>query len=313
MLRQERIDSPNDMLLAAFEGLQSSLWTSIPGIIQAFDPAAMTCTVQPSIKVKIQKPDYSEEWVKLPLLIHVPVVFPNAGGCHITFPVKKGDEVLVVFASRCIDAWWQSGGDENQQVEFRMHDLSDGFALPGPRSQPRVISAISTTEMQIRSDDGQAIIAIDPATHDVKVTTSSKLIINTTSDVVTTVGGNMQATVTGNMQATVTGNIQATCAQASLSASSQASVTSPSILMTGAVVVTGSLTVSGLAALTGGMTVPAAGGATATIAAPMTMSGAVSATSGLSVTGTLTNNGTSVGSTHTHTSTSPGSSTSPPL
>lgn len=293
------------MLLAAFEGLQASLWTSVPGIIQAFDPAAMTCTVQPSIMVKIQKADYSEEWVKLPLLIHVPVVFPNAGGCHITFPVKKGDEVLVVFASRCIDAWWQSGGDENQQVEFRMHDLSDGFALPGPRSQPRVISTVSTTEMQIRSDDGQAIIAIDPTTHDVKITTSSKLVINTTSDVVATVGGHMQAAVTGN--------IQATCAQASLNASSQASVTAPSILLTGAVVVTGSLTVSGLAALNGGMTVPAAGGATATIAAPMTMTGAVSANSGLSVTGTLTNNGTAVGSTHTHTSASPGNPTSPPL
>jgi hypothetical protein len=306
MLRQERIDSPNDMLLAAFEGLQSGIWTALPGVVQSFDNVAMTCSVQPSIMVKVQDKDYTEKWVNLPVLIHVPVVFPNAGGCHITFPVKAGDEVLVVFASRCIDAWWQSGGVNNQQAEFRMHDLSDGFALPGPRSQPRVIGAVSTTEMQIRSDDGQSIIAIDPATHDVKITTSAKLVVNTTGDMTATVGGNMQSTVTGNMQSTVTGNIQATCAQATLNASSQVSVTSPSILMTGAVVVTGSLTVSGLAALNGGMTVPATGGATATIAAPMTMSGTttmngtVAATSGMAVTGALTNNGVNVGSTHTH-------------
>lgn len=298
MLRQERIDSPNDMLLAAFEGLQSGLWTALPGVIQSFDPVAMTCTVQPSIMVKVQSSDYSEKWVNLPVLIHVPVVFPSAGACSITFPVKSGDEVLVVFASRCIDAWWQSGGVNNQQAEFRMHDLSDGFAIPGPRSQPRVIGSVSTSELQIRSDDGQAVIAINPTSHDIRINTTSKVTVNTT--------GEVRATVGGNLVANVSGNIQATCAQATVNASGSVGVTAPTIGLTGNVTVTGLLTVTGLAALAGGMSVPAAGGVTATIAAPMTMNGtttmngAVSATSGLTVTGTMTNNGVPVGSTHTH-------------
>lgn len=298
MLRQERIDSPNDMLLAALEGLQSGLWTALPGVIQAFDPVAMTCTVQPSIMVKVQKKDYSEGWVNLPVLIHVPVVFPSAGACSITFPVKSGDEVLVVFASRCIDAWWQSGGVNNQQAEFRMHDLSDGFAIPGPRSQPRVIGSVSTTELQIRSDDGQAVIAINPTSHDIRINTTSKVTVNTT--------GEVRATVGSNLVANVTGNIQATCAQATVNASGSVGVTAPAIGLTGNVTVTGLLTVTGLASLAGGMSVPATGGVTATIAAPMTMNGtttmngAVSATSGLTVTGTMTNNGVPVGSTHTH-------------
>lgn len=298
MLRQERLDSPHDMLLQAFEGLQSGLWTAMPGVIQAFDPVAMTCTVQPSIMVKVQKQDYSEEWVNLPLLIHVPVIFPSAGACSITFPVKNGDEVLVVFASRCIDAWWQSGGVDNQQVEFRMHDLSDGFAIPGPRSQPRVIGSVSTTELQIRSDDGQAVIAINPTSHDIRINTTSKVTVNTT--------GEVRATVGTNLVANVTGNIQATCAQATVNASGSVGVTAPTIGLTGNVTVTGLLTVTGLASLAGGMSVPAAGGVTATIAAPMTMNGtttmngAVSATAGLTVAGTMTNNGVPVGSTHTH-------------
>lgn len=313
MLRQERLDSPHDMLLQAFEGLQSGLWTAMPGVIQAFDPVAMTCTVQPSLMVKVQKQDYSEEWVNLPLLIHVPVVFPSAGACSITFPVKSGDEVLVVFASRCIDAWWQSGGVNNQQVEFRMHDLSDGFAIPGPRSQPRVIGSVSTSELQIRSDDGQAVIAINPTSHDIRINTTSKVTVNTTGEVRATVGTNLVANVTGNIQATCTqatvnasGNIQATCSQATVNASGSVGVTAPTIGLTGNVTVTGLLTVTGLASLAGGMSVPAAGGVTATIAAPMTMNGtttmngAVSATSGLTVTGTMTNNGVPVGSTHTH-------------
>ena len=69
----------------------------------------------------------------------MPVVFPGGGGFALTFPVAAGDECLVVFASRCIDAWWQSGG-VGEPMEPRMHDLSDGFALIGVRSQPAHVS-----------------------------------------------------------------------------------------------------------------------------------------------------------------------------
>ncbi|MFW8450019.1 Gp138 family membrane-puncturing spike protein, partial [Klebsiella pneumoniae] len=64
--------------------------------------------------------------VNLPLLVDVPVVFPRGGGCTLTFPVKPGDECLVIFADRCIDFWWQSGGIQ-EPVDERMHDLSDAF------------------------------------------------------------------------------------------------------------------------------------------------------------------------------------------
>jgi len=41
-----------------------------------------------------------------------------------------------------------------------MHDLSDGFALPGPRSLPRVIAGISSTDLQIRNDAGTTFLSI---------------------------------------------------------------------------------------------------------------------------------------------------------
>lgn len=296
MHRQERMDSPHDMMLSAFEGMQSALWTALPGIVQDVNLAEMTCTVQAAIQVQVQKQDYSFEWVDLPPLIHVPLVFPSAGGCSITFPIAAGDEVLVIFASRCIDAWWQSGGYKNQQLDFRMHELSDGFALPGPRSLKRVVPSISTTEIQIRSDDGQAFISVDPTSHNIKVKTPA----NITAEA-------------ANLTATITTALSATCATASVQASSQATVQAPIINLTGNVVVSGSLTVAGAAALNGGVAVAGGGGNTAVINAPMTTTGTMTASGGLSVTGTMTNNGMAVGSTHTHTSTAPGSPTSPPL
>lgn len=168
MDRRERIENTTETFLAAMEGWQSGIWTALPGIIQSFDPATGTCTIQPTIQARVRAKDSSDTpplpgavvskkpwwWVSLPVLVDVPVLFPGGGGWSMTFPIAKGDEALVVFASRCIDAWWQSG-KVDVQAELRMHDLSDGFAIMQPRSLPRKLNpAISTTAVELRNDAG---------------------------------------------------------------------------------------------------------------------------------------------------------------
>lgn len=147
----------------ALDGRQSSMWTAMPAIVQSVDLTRMTCVCQLAIQGRYEDQDGNVNWVNISVLQDVPIVFPSAGGFSITFPIAAGDEVLVVFASRCIDAWWQNGGYANKQMEYRMHDLSDGFAIPGPKSQPKKISSISGTNLQIRKDDGSAYIEITSA------------------------------------------------------------------------------------------------------------------------------------------------------
>ena len=139
MDRRERWAEPVEALRAALDGRQAEMWTALPGIVQSFDPAAMTVSVQPAVAGRISDEAGKASSVDLPILPDVPVVFPGGGGFALTFPVAAGDECLVVFASRCIDAWWQSGG-VGEPMEPRMHDLSDGFALVGVRSQPHRLS-----------------------------------------------------------------------------------------------------------------------------------------------------------------------------
>jgi len=146
----------------ALDGLRSGLWTSMPGIIQSFNAGAITATVQLAIKGIVHAPDGSAQFVNLPLLVDVPVHFPRGGGCTLTFPVTKGDECLVVFAARCIDGWWQSGGVQ-APIDPRIHDLSDGFAFVGFFSQATKISGISTSTAQLRSNDGSTYVEVDPA------------------------------------------------------------------------------------------------------------------------------------------------------
>lgn len=161
MDRRERMQDGVEALRAALDGRQAEMWTALPGIVESFDPAAMTVSVQPAIRGRVTRPDGSVVSVALPLLVDVPVVFPSGGGFTLTFPVAAGDDCLVVFGSRCIDAWWQSGGVQ-EPLEARMHDLSDAFCVIGPRSQPRVLSNVSTDDVELRSDDGQACVRIQP-------------------------------------------------------------------------------------------------------------------------------------------------------
>jgi len=157
MNRLDLLNDSEEAFRSAFDGRQVRMWTALPGIVTAVDFSKMTCSVQPAIQASVVNEDGSSTRVNLPLLLDVPIVFPSAGGFTITFPLAINDEVLVIFSSRCIDAWWQSGGVQ-RAMEARMHDLSDGFAIPGPKSVPNVIGSISSTALQIRNNAGTSYI-----------------------------------------------------------------------------------------------------------------------------------------------------------
>jgi hypothetical protein len=105
--------------------------------------------------------DGTYSWQAIKPILDVPILFPRCGAFALTLPLAAGDEVLVHFSSRCIDGWWQNSGLSNQP-ELRMHDLSDGFAFPGPCSLPNVLGSVSETTAQLRSADGLTYIEIAP-------------------------------------------------------------------------------------------------------------------------------------------------------
>ncbi|RQR87733.1 MULTISPECIES: Gp138 family membrane-puncturing spike protein [unclassified Burkholderia] len=174
---RERWDDPEEALRVAIDGLRSGLWTAMPGIIQSFSASAVTATVQIAIKGVVHTPDGKAQFVNMPLLVDVPVHFPRGGGCTLTFPVANGDECLVVFAARCIDGWWQSGGIQ-PPAEQRIHDLSDGFAFVGFFSQATKIGGISTVSTQLRSNDGSTSIDLNPSNHKVTITAPGGFYVN---------------------------------------------------------------------------------------------------------------------------------------
>lgn len=144
---------------AALRGWQAGIWTALPGIVQSFDAEKCTVEVQPAVQAQTQDKNQNWQNVNLPVLPDVPVLFFGTAAFALTLPVAAGDEGLLVFGSRCIDAWWQQGGVQ-PQAENRMHDLSDAFFIPAPMSQQKKFSDISTTEPQLRRANGEVLLAL---------------------------------------------------------------------------------------------------------------------------------------------------------
>ena len=270
----DRLRDPSRQQDAYFTGRQGTIWTALPGIVQSFDPVAMTCEVQPAIQGKVRREDGGVDVVNLPLLLDCPVVFPRGGGCSLTFPIKAGDECLVVFSARAIDIWWQQGGVQ-PPAETRMHDLSDGFVIPGPYSQPLVLPDVSIEAVELRTDDRGARLSIFPNDHLVEVETV----------------GNMVGTVGGTVTVTAGGDVTLTCPKLT--------VDCPDTTFTG------NVTVQGLITGNGGFTVTGGSGVQATC--DIALTGAMSST------GDITAGGISL-ITHTHSGVTPGGgSTGAPL
>lgn len=147
------------------DNIFNSLRVSIPGIIEEFNPVTQTATIKVAIREHVRQPNLDYTWTEIPLLLDVPVVFPRGGGYVMTFPIQKGDECLVVFSDMCIDAWFASGGVQNQ-IEKRRHDLSDAIAIPGLWSQPKRLEQYSTKHVELRNDSRKMFIRITDETEE---------------------------------------------------------------------------------------------------------------------------------------------------
>ena len=157
----ERIGGEDEITRKALDKVKFDIRVCSPGIIQSFDPDALTCVVQLAIREKLNITGKISS-VDVPPLLDVPVQIVGTADYFITFPIVEGTECLVVFGDNCMDAWWQSGGIQ-EQLEKRRHDLSDAFAIIGPRSQVNLFTDYSTTDVQLRNKSGAAVVGIAPS------------------------------------------------------------------------------------------------------------------------------------------------------
>jgi hypothetical protein len=192
---RERYSDAEEVFRIFGDSLKAGMWGALPGIVESVNYAAMTVSVQPTIMGKITQPDGTVKDVAMPLLPDVPIVYISGGGTILTTPIAQGDECIVIFSSLCIDGWWQLG-EVQPQTDIRSHDLSDGMAIIGPRSQAKLIPNISQTTAQMRDLAGDTYYELDPVHQTINVVAPGGFNVTGPSTFTGTVGidGNVQTT-----------------------------------------------------------------------------------------------------------------------
>lgn len=105
------------------------------GQIQSFDASKKTATVQ----ILFKRTGADGNVYDYPLLVGCPVFTLQGGGGAIEFPISAGDQCLVLFSDRNLDAWVTNGGTA-APLDQRCHDLSDGICLVGVNAMTSTLS-----------------------------------------------------------------------------------------------------------------------------------------------------------------------------
>ena len=129
------------------DNIKNKIRVASPAIISEVDYEKQTLKAQITLREYI-----NGKYIDIPELLDVPFFILGGGDYSITIPIKKGDECLIVFGDSCIDSWWQNGDVQNP-IDSRRHDLSDGFALVGFKSQKNKLDDYSDDSFQIRQND----------------------------------------------------------------------------------------------------------------------------------------------------------------
>jgi hypothetical protein len=85
--------------------------------------------VQPLVSIRYGEGS-SEADLETPIIYSVPVVFPSGGGGILSFPLKVGEDVLIVISQRDLADWLESNGDYVGVKNTQRFDLTDAIAIP---------------------------------------------------------------------------------------------------------------------------------------------------------------------------------------
>jgi hypothetical protein len=108
------------------ESLMADIHTCMPGKVEAYDYASQKATVTPLLRRAFL--DGSQ--VAHEPIPGVPVIFPSSSVASMTFPIKAGDTILLVFSEKSLERWLPAGGTADTTVN-RHHSLGDAIAIPG--------------------------------------------------------------------------------------------------------------------------------------------------------------------------------------
>lgn len=104
----------------------AQLYTALPAKVDSYDSKTRTISATPLVG-RLFEDGLSMKNISID---DIPVVFPSGGGAEVTLPIKKGDQVLLIFSMRNIQDWMISDGQTVTSSTRKTHRVQDAIAIP---------------------------------------------------------------------------------------------------------------------------------------------------------------------------------------
>lgn len=142
----------NDVFRVAFERHQAEIRTAIVGTVVSFDRNPRQCSVRVDMRAQLR----TGEFVAIPQIDAVPVIWPVGGGFAMDADLAIGEQVMLIVIDRDISGWLPAG-DLHDPPRLALHNLTNAVAIPGARSINRQGGQRPAAgELYLGADTGQA-------------------------------------------------------------------------------------------------------------------------------------------------------------
>lgn len=156
MIAGKRYDDFTSYVDLLFEQRFKQIYTSMPGIVESYDPL----TKRARVRGAIQRAFTDETYKQRSTIVNVPVLHPSAGSFGVLLPVKPGDIVMLHFSMRGLAEFKKTFSEARPTMSSLLSE-KDANAVPGYGSlnvTPATNDGISiqkedgTVSLQVRDD-----------------------------------------------------------------------------------------------------------------------------------------------------------------
>lgn len=116
-----------DTIQSHIKDFESQLYTACPAIVERYNPEECTVDVYPAIL----RAEIDGLTIKEAMLDRVPLHFPATADVGMTYPLKKGDTVLLIFLQSDSENWFTKITSIVSPRTYRKHSLNDPIAIAG--------------------------------------------------------------------------------------------------------------------------------------------------------------------------------------
>lgn len=194
---------------------ESQLYTSCPAVVDSYNPYDCTVNVFPAI----YKAETDGLLIQDQILKRVPLHFQATQELGITFPIRKGDTVLLVFGHSDIENWSNKIEDYVAPKTYRRHNMNDAFAIAGVfKYDKSPVQSGTEEDLNIRYNGSF-----------VRIKANGDVEVNSTGDIKATAGGDVNITASGEITATGTKVIVSGATEVDINSSTKIDLVAPTV------------------------------------------------------------------------------------